>query len=372
MIISFDVKGIQMNRIGKYSFLGLMNKGHLSIQALFYIGVLSLFLASCAKDPVIAGFPVAMEKSRIPVILDTDIGDDIDDTWALAFLLNCPEFDVKLIVSATGDTVFRAKVIAKMLERCNRTEIPIGIGKPTPSEFAKPFGNYNGHPYYQRTWVNNFNMADYKGKVYNDGIDAMIEMIMKSDEPITVIAIGPLPNLAEALRRQPLVAEKSKVVGMLGSIRRGYNNSGKLAREWNVATYVDEAQIVFNSPWSMMITPLDTCGIVKLVGKKYRRVAESKNPVAEVVLDAYQSWLERPGYPPEKRWDINQSSSTLYDTVAIYLAMSTDLFKMEEVEISVDTNGYTLIDNNAKTVNCAMEWKDLNAFEEFLVSRIVD
>jgi inosine-uridine nucleoside N-ribohydrolase len=51
----------------------------------------------------------------IPVILDTDIGGDIDDTWALAMLLKSPELDLKLVVTDTGNTTYRAGVAAKLL-----------------------------------------------------------------------------------------------------------------------------------------------------------------------------------------------------------------------------------------------------------------
>ena len=55
-------------------------------------------------------------SKKIPVILDTDIGEDIDDTWAMGFLLKCPELDVKLITTATDDTFLKAKLVAKFLE----------------------------------------------------------------------------------------------------------------------------------------------------------------------------------------------------------------------------------------------------------------
>lgn len=64
----------------------------------------------------------------IPIVLDTDIGFDVDDVWALAFLLRCPEFDVKLITTCTGDTRYRAALVAKLLQIAGRTDIPIGIG----------------------------------------------------------------------------------------------------------------------------------------------------------------------------------------------------------------------------------------------------
>ena len=66
--------------------------------------------------------------NKIPVILDTDIGLDIDDTWALGLLLKSPEIDVKLITASSDNTTVKAQLVAKFLERVGRTDIPIGIG----------------------------------------------------------------------------------------------------------------------------------------------------------------------------------------------------------------------------------------------------
>src|SRR3972149_7582281 len=75
------------------------------------------------------GYAQTADKcEKIPVILDTDICDDIDDTWALALLLQSPEFDIKLITTAVGDTSAKTKVVAKFLQTTGRTDIPIGTG----------------------------------------------------------------------------------------------------------------------------------------------------------------------------------------------------------------------------------------------------
>jgi inosine-uridine nucleoside N-ribohydrolase len=67
---------------------------------------------------------------------------------------------------------------------------------------------------------------------------------------------------------------------------------------------------------------------------------------------------------------LDSSSTTLFDTVAVYLAMSTELVKMEKLPIRVTDDGYTRIDEGAKVIDCATEWKDLDAFEDFLVDRL--
>ena len=88
----------------------------------------------------------------IPVIFDTDIGNDVDDTWALLQLIRSPELDTKLIVTATGDTVLRAKVTAKFLEAADETDIPIGIG-------VRGEGGVDN----QKPWVEGYELSQYPG-----------------------------------------------------------------------------------------------------------------------------------------------------------------------------------------------------------------
>ena len=101
--------------------------------------------------------------SKIPIILDTDIGSDIDDTWALGMALNCPELDIKLITTATGDTIYRAKIVAKYLEEVGRSDIPIGIG-PQHKMIRKP----------QNKYVKNYNLEKYPNIIYKDAAKAIV------------------------------------------------------------------------------------------------------------------------------------------------------------------------------------------------------
>jgi inosine-uridine nucleoside N-ribohydrolase len=127
---------------------------------------------------------------RIPVILDTDIGTDIDDTWALALLLKSPEVDLKLAVSTTGDTVYRARLLAKLFEAAGRVDIPVGVGLPLDDASREVCP--------QAGWLGDYDLARYPGKVHADGVGALIETIMMSPEPVTLLGIGPLPNIAAA------------------------------------------------------------------------------------------------------------------------------------------------------------------------------
>ena len=333
------------------------------------LGILAMFLAtlSCAVSNTTSA---AAQSKKIPVIFDTDIGGDIDDTWALIMLLQSPEFDIKLVTTAVGDTPAKAKIVARILEIAGRTDIPVGIGIQQ---------NKNTHR--QRAWVKDYKLSSYPGTVYRDGVKAVVDTIMNSPKPITVVAVGPLPNIAAALERQPRIARKARFVGMHGSIRRGYGGSSKPSAEYNVRAFAKEARKVFTAGWDVTITPLDTCGIVYLRGRKYQKVLKANTPLTNALIENYRAWYKQGILNSKKdlskeevnkrvNQKVNSSSTTLFDTVGIYLAMSTKLLKMEKLPITVTDDGYTRIDNKAKVINCATEWKDLNAFEDFLVDRL--
>ncbi len=169
----------------------------------------------------------------VPVILDTDIGDDIDDSWALTMLLKSPQFDVKLITTTCGKAEYRAKLIAKMLTVAGRTEIPIGLGAGG-REGTGVIGD----------WVQDYRLSDYSGKIREDGAKAIVETVNAmagAKRPVTIIAIGPLQTLEAALKLDPGIAPKADFVGMHGSVRKGYDNNPKPCVEYNMG-YVPGAK----------------------------------------------------------------------------------------------------------------------------------
>lgn len=298
----------------------------------------------------------AAETEPIPVILDTDIGDDIDDTWALGMLLKSPEISLKLVVGDQGKNLYRAKLIAKFLERAGRTDIPVGIGLDVN---ATGDGRQGG-------WVEDYNLNDYPGRVYPDGVQAMIDLILESPRPITLIAIGPLPNVAEALRREPRIAAKVRFVGMHGSVRKGYNNSNELSPEYNVRADVKACQQALSAPWEATITPLDTCGIIHLKGAEYALVRDSQAPIPVAIMENYRIWLEA-----NRKAQAETQSSTLFDTVAVYLGYSEAWLEMETLSIKVTDDGFTRIDPAGKALRVATAWRDLDAYHRHLAERLV-
>ena len=324
------------------------------LAAIAALAGLAICAYAAAGEPATPA-PAGAAAGPVPAILDTDIGDDIDDTWALALLLKSPELDLKLVVSDNGNATYRARIVAKMLQAAGRTDVAVGVGLRPDDKGGR-----------QAVWIEGYDIKSYPGKVHQDGVQAIIDTVMNSPEPVTLIAIGPVQNIAAALQREPRIAQKARFVGMHGSVRRGYGGKPTINAEYNVKVDAKACRAAFEAPWDITITPLDTCGLVHLKGEKYAAVRDSKDPVAAALIESYRAWATAGKNPAMA----GSASTTLYDTVAVYLAFSEDLVKMEKLGVRVADDGKTLLDPAAKVVNVATEWKDMPAFEDFLVKRL--
>ena len=315
-----------------------------------------LFILSAAASTALA--------ARTPVILDADIGTDIDDTWALAQLLRSPELDLKLVLTATGDTRYRAALAAKFLEAAGRSDVPVGIGQD-----QSPMGEDRRN---LAPWIAGYDLAKYPGKVHADGVSALIDLVMQSPEPVTIIAIGPVPNLALALQREPRIAAKCRLVGMHGSFDVGYGGSAVPAAEYNVKDNPAALRAVLSAPWrDILLTPLDTCGTVQLTGENYHAIwSATADPMLRAVIESYCIFAPRVTW---MKCDFFATrSTTLFDCVAVYLATSEALVEVETVSFAVTDDGFTRRSATGPLkARVALRWKNLQKFEDQLTARLL-
>ncbi|MGC8737740.1 MAG: nucleoside hydrolase [Candidatus Hydrogenedens sp.] len=288
------------------------------------------------------------------IILDTDIGDDIDDTWALMHLLGAGKVDLKLIVTACDNTETKVKLVARMLETVERTDIPIGKGVKTSNKDIN-----------QLSWIEKYSLDNYKGKIHEEGVKTMIEMIRSAQEPTILCVIGPMMNIAKALEMAPDIAQKARIVSMAGSVYIGYGGKNSRDCEYNICRDVESARKVFSAPWEITIIPLDTCGTIILKGDNYRKIEESQSPFAKVVIENYNIWTNRKHYPKDE-------SSVLYDTLAGYCTWSEEAVEIKTLNLSIDKEGKTYPDDNGRPVRCALTWKNREQFENSLIEALIN
>jgi len=198
-------------------------------------------------------------------------------------------------------------------------------------------------------------------KVYQDGVQAMIDVIHKEEE-VTLVAIGPLTNISKALKKDATIARKVHFVGQVGSfgIKRAAFPS------WNVVCDTKAAKRVFSAPWRLIsIVPYDTASDIVLSGQHWKNCLASPSTVTKALLQNHFLFANtRKGYPTDR-------CITLFDTAAVYLAFGTEFFHIEEKNVVVTKSGMTLFKKDKGTkMRVVMAWKDLNGFHNFLASRI--
>ncbi len=300
-------------------------------------------------------------KKKIPVILDTDIAGDIDDTWALGFLLRCPEFDVKLVVTALENKekpLERAKITAKQIDESGYKGIAVGAGLPAV-DYLDDLGG----------WGKDYDVSKYPGEFYEDGVQAMIDTIMASDEEVLLMCMAPLTNIAEALRREPRIAEKARVVSVMGSIYSGHNlDKIEKQSDYNVRADIPAARKMLEAPWDITIVPLDVTACIVLGDDNYQKILAHResDPVIKSILSCFDTWMEVHNCTYYKT-----HSTCLYDTAAVYIGATGDYnVIMEDHKLTIDDGGYTNDDENGKLVHCAVYWKYKDMFYKFMTDRL--
>jgi len=255
-------------------------------------------------------------------ILDTDIGDDIDDAFALALALRSPELKLLGVTTAFGDTELRARLVDRYLHAVGKEDIPVSAGVATDHNNA-------------------FTQAVYAGRwperKHADGVDFLLREIRAHPKQITLIAIGPLNNIGSAIQRDPETFRKLKrVVMMGGSIYRGYDGRGGERRppdaEWNISRDPAGLRDLLASGVPFFMMPLDSTQI-HLETKEREEIFAHGSPLTDQLTLLYHQWKAgSEGHP---------DAPALFDPVAVTYAIRPDLCPATPMRLEVDDKGYT-------------------------------
>jgi purine nucleosidase len=292
-----------------------------------------------------AGLPVT-EKPQL-VLLDTDIGDDIDDAFALSLLLNSPEVKLLGITTAHGDTELRARLLDRYLAAIGRTGIPVATGVHTAQT-----NGFTQEAYARR-------QPDRK---YPDGVAFMLSQIRQHPGQITLIAIGPLVNLGAAIKQDPATFRKLKrVVIMGGSVYRGYGPVGTPpAVEWNTKNDPAAMRALLASGVPVFIMPLDSTQ-VHLDENGQDRLFSYGSPVTDQLAILYHQWKTLSGWHP--------TGPNLFDPVAVAYALKPAICPMQSIRLSVDDKGMTIPEDGVPNAQACLK-SDESSFLNFLLNRL--
>ncbi len=297
---------------------------------------------------VLAVCPLAAQQARMKVVLDTDIGTDIDDAWALGYALKSPSFELLGVTIADADTPARARLACKLLYRLGRTDVPVAAGRQTP---AVPPDRID----YQFAWAEDFQA--YKPSA-TSAVDFLADVIRKNPGQLTLIAVGPLQNVGDLVRQHPdVIPLVKRVVLMSGSV--GPNASSAVpVPEWNVRLAIPEAQAVYAAAWPITIVPLDSTTYVRLEDQERETLRKSATPLVVSLEALLRLWTTGPG-----------SRMTLHDQLALAEAQHPGRFfgRCEPMPLRVDGEGYTRVDKaNGRPVTVCLEPKRNDFMAHFL------
>jgi inosine-uridine nucleoside N-ribohydrolase len=286
------------------------------------------------------------------VLLDTDIGDDIDDTFALSLLLRSPEVRLLGITTAYGDTKLRARLVDRYLAAIGRSDIPVAAGVPT-----------------QTASTNIFTQAAYAHRQperqHPDGVAFLLRQIRQHPGRITLIGIGPLGNIRAAIKRDPGTFGKlRRVVLMSGSVHRGYGPPGKPPEvEWNVGQDPEGLKTLLASGVQVTMLPLDATQIA-LSPDQQDRVFSAGTPLTDQITLLYHQWKALAGWHPP--------GPNLYDPVAVAYAIKPELCKNTQgLHIEIQGKGMTVPVDGAPNAQVCLTL-DETSFVDFLLDRIAD
>jgi inosine-uridine nucleoside N-ribohydrolase len=256
---------------------------------------------------------------REKVILDTDIGDDIDDAFALALVLSSPEIELLGVSTAWGNTQLRARIVDRLFCETGKDAIPIFAGIETTSKVAMDHARWaEGMP--PRT------------KPFGSSVDFIVEEIRRYPNQITLIAIAPLTNVGALIERDPVTFRRLKrVVIMGGSIYRGYNDLGYTPDrgpqpEYNIVSDIPAARRLFAAGVPLFVMPLDSTQL-KLDEVKRELIFRQSTPLTDALTLLYHQW--------------GQQTPTLYDPVAVAFAIAPQICPTQPFRIEIDDKGYT-------------------------------
>jgi purine nucleosidase len=253
------------------------------------------------------------------VLVDTDIGDDIDDALALALVLRSPEIALHGVSTVFGDTTGRARLAATLLKVFGREDIPVAAGIALP---LQPRHRPSGVP--QAAILDP--RAPLPALTTLSGPQLILETALAHPGRLTLLCLGPLTNVATALQQEPRLFMAIRNIVMMGG------TSGLPFAEWNVRSDARAAQIVLASGIPITMIGWNVTTHCQLRESDVERLRRQHSPQAQFLYKLLALWQRhRPRWHPALPY--------LHDPLTVVALCQPQLFHFEEMTARVLTHG---------------------------------
>lgn len=298
------------------------------------------------------------------IILDTDIGSDVDDVFALAFALGSPELDLIGITVVYGQVEVRAKLALKLLRLAGRESIPValGAGRPMQTGYEPALETHLGHGV-------ELSDVDLSKIVERKATSFLMQKIAEHPGQITAVAIGPQTNLGLLVRDHPAVFGSFKNVAFMGGSYQGVY-ARTVSPEYNFRCDPEAADAVISADIPTKMVGFNITKRSSLTQKQADELREINTPFSVFLAEAASNYM---GSGMTKR-----TSTPMHDSMALAALVQPELFCWRPLVPRVQTTGseagvVTFTEGDAKgkgTVEVAVD-ADIPGFQNLFWSRII-
>jgi len=298
------------------------------------------------------------------ILLDTDVGTDVDDAIAIALLLAAPELDIRAVTIVSGDVNLRARIAKKLLMLGGRGDVPVAAGIGEPILRQRNF-LWLGH---EGRGIVSDNEAIDLAAVH--GVDLFIDTVLR--ERPHVVTIGPLSNLAVAIMKEPaVIAAIPHLTVMGGALGRNADAPGV---EYNLGSDAEAAQLVLSAGIPTTLVPLDVTFQVFFTRSDLARLRTARSALVQTVCAAIEIWapIHAEFFGASRTFD-PATVAFLHDPLTLAVVFDRSLVTFERLRLQptiVDGSFRLIAQTDAPEFEVATA-VDATGFVEFLMQRLL-
>jgi purine nucleosidase len=287
------------------------------------------------------------------IILDCDPG--VDDAMAIAYAIGSPELELVGVTTVAGNVSLDKTTgnALRVLEFLGAHQVPVTAGSAVPLlRMPLTAENVHGHDGLRGARL----PAPVASPQPGHATDFLIDRVLSAPREITLVATGPLTNIALALRREPaLVASVRDFVIMGGSTGRGNVTP---AAEFNIAVDPEAAAVVFSAGWTVTMVGLDVTLQASADAAVIARIGGLGRLAADLVLPCLLSQADgdEAGSVPGPA-EVGTHDPEVHDVCAVAYVARPDLLGSQPARVEVETtgrwtSGMTVTDFRAPQADC--------------------